>query len=100
MHKNPYLHAVAASAYIIGIVLLINSFGQLNIEDTILAPMVMLSLLTLSAAVMGYLFVYAPLQLYLDGKKSEAVSLFFKTVVTFAVITGALLIFMLSGIVK
>jgi len=59
--------------------------------------MVGLSLFVLSAAVMGFLFVYQPLQLYLDCHKKEGVDFFFKTVGSFAIITvlliGALVIF-------
>jgi len=42
--------------------------------------MAMLSLFTLSAAVMGYLFAAEPIMMYLDGKKKEAVNFFFTTV--------------------
>jgi nitrate reductase NapE component len=38
---------------------------------------------------MGYLFLSEPLMLYFDGKKQEAVTFFFTTVGTFAIITAA-----------
>ena len=65
-------------------------------EDTVLAPMAIISLFTLSAAVMAYLFFWTPLELYLSGDKAGAVKTLLHTIVTFAVITAiivALLIF-------
>ena len=88
MPRNPYIHAVLASAYIVLIVLTIN-FGSHHApaKDNILMPMTMLSLFVLSACVMGYLFIFQPAQMYLNGKKQDAISFFLKTVGTFAVIT-------------
>ena len=91
MPKNPYLHAVLASLYIVAIVLAIN-FGTQYAppKDNLLMPMAMLSLFVLSASVMGYLFVFEPAQMYLSGKKQDAISFFLKTVGTFAVITAVI----------
>lgn len=60
--------------------------------DEIIMPIIMLSLFTLSAAIMAYIFGYQPLQLFLDGKKKDAVSLFLKTVGIFGGITLGLVI--------
>ncbi len=83
---TPLRNAVFAALYIAGIVSVINGFGTLfgDKPDNIMAPIVMLSLLVLSAALMGYLFVYEPLHLYLDGKKQEALTFFWKTIGIFA----------------
>ena len=91
MPKNPYIHAVLASLYIVVIVLAIN-FGTQYAppKDNLLMPMAMLSLFVLSASVMGYLFVFEPAQMYLNGKKQEAISFFVKTVSTFAAITAVI----------
>jgi valyl-tRNA synthetase len=62
----------------------------------LLIPMVMLSLFTLSAAVMGYLFVSEPLMMYFDGKKKEAVSFFLTTVASFAAVTLVLVAILFS----
>jgi hypothetical protein len=67
-------------------------------EDTVFTPIVILSLFTLSAAMMGYLFLFQPLQLYLDGKKKVAVNLFLQTFATFAVITAVILLLVFTGI--
>ena len=93
MIKKSFLNALLAEVYIVIIVNVIN-YGQKLAEhpDTILVPIAMLSLFVLSAAVMGYLFLLTPLQLYFEGKKKEAVNLFLLTVVIFAVITGIVLL--------
>ena len=64
-------------------------------EDSILAPIAMISLLTLSVAVMGYLFFWTPLELYLSGDKSGAVKTLLHTIGTFAIITIILLTFLI-----
>lgn len=91
MTKNPFWNAAFAALYIIGIVSLIQYvLAPLDVEKTILIPIMMLSLFVLSAAVMGYIFLGAPVQLYLDGEKKTAVHLFLKTVAVFAGITTIL----------
>lgn len=60
----------------------------------------MISLFTLSAAVMGYLFFSQPLQMYLDGSKKSAVKLFLQTIVSFAVLTILAFAVLLTGIIK
>lgn len=83
MTQNPFINALAAVAYIIGIVLLMTYGGPLiGPRDTIFIPMGMLSLFVFSAATMGYIVLSQPLTLFLDGKKAEAVSLFIKTIGT------------------
>ena len=94
MSRNPYINALAATAYIVFVVLLI-TYGPAYVRDkpdTILAPMAMLSLLVFSVALMGYLFFLQPVQMFLEGQKVEAVELFTKTLAAFAVITGIVLI--------
>ncbi len=94
MNKSPLLGALLASLYINIVVLIIFYGGQYasNTPDTLLIPVAMLSLFVLSAAVMGYLFLSEPLQLFFDGKKQEAINLFLKTVAIFAGITFFLLL--------
>jgi hypothetical protein len=97
--KNPFLNAGAATAYIV-LVVSVMFFGTQHVKgpDTILAPLVMISLLTLSAAVMAYIFMYTPLTLYIDGKKKEAARLFLHTIGAFSVITAIFLTVLFSGI--
>ncbi|MCI0566224.1 hypothetical protein L0Y46_03435 [bacterium] len=101
MTKNPFLNALSAVVYI-GLVAAIMFYGpRIAAEakgDSIIAPIAMISLFTLSAAVMGHLFLYRPFQLYFDNNKNEAVRLFLGTVASFAVITIVLLAILVSGV--
>src|SRR3989344_1776138 len=91
MTKNPIHNALLASGYIV-LVASLMFFGSrfAGGPDTVLVPIAMLSLFVLSAAVMAYLFLLQPVQMYLDGEKKEAIHLFAKTLATFAVITAIL----------
>jgi hypothetical protein len=82
--KKPFLYAFSAALYITIIVLIGDQTSKLLPKETILIPMGMLSLFVLSAAVMGFLFLSEPIQLYLDKQKKEAVVFFLKTVGIFA----------------
>lgn len=100
MTKNPFLNAFLALLYIVAVVLVIN-YGATHVSDTqpkIVGPIAMLSLFTLSAAVMGYLFVLQPLRLYLDGAKEAGVRLFLQTMGVFAVFTTAILAVLFLGL--
>lgn len=101
MTKNPIVNALCASAYIILGVMVMTFVTQplRNKPDTFFAPIVILSLLTLSVAVMAYLFFYQPLMLIIEGKKKDAVNLFVKTVGVFAAITVVALILLFSGVI-
>lgn len=101
MSKNPIINALSASAYIVLVVSVMTFVTQplRNKPDTFFAPIVFLSVLTLSVTVMAFLFFYQPLQLFIDGKKKEAVSLFVKTVCIFATITTLALALLFTGLV-
>ena len=88
MTKKPIINALLASIYIMAIALIMYYGSKIgNPPDSVLAPVAVISLFTLSAAVMGYLFLYTPIQLYFDNHKKEAVRLFLQTVATFGLIT-------------
>ena len=82
-------NSVLAAAYIALVACLI-FYGQgfVGPGDSVIMPIAMLSLFTLSAAVMGYLFLYQPAELYFSNNKKSAVTLFLQTVGFFAVITA------------
>jgi hypothetical protein len=99
MTRNPLINAFIALVYIV-LVSSVFFFGSelAGPVDTIIAPMAMISLFTLSAAVMGYVFGYQPFVLYFDGKKKAAVDLFLKTVACFGLVTLVLLFLLFSGV--
>ncbi len=102
MTKNPILNALSALAYIIVVAFTMIRITEQTVlpQKTIFIPIFVLSLLTLSASIMGYIFLSQPLQMYLDGKKKQAVQLFVQTVGSFAGIVGILIFILLSGIIK
>ncbi|MDD4785214.1 MAG: hypothetical protein PHH12_02055 [Candidatus Shapirobacteria bacterium] len=101
MSKNPIINALSASIYIILVVSIMNWVTQplKNKPDTFFAPVIMLSVLTLSVAVMAFIFFYQPLQFFIEGKKKEAVNLFIKTVSIFAIFTILALILLFFGLI-
>lgn len=101
MSKNPIINAISASAYIILVASIIKlvSLVHKNKPDTFFAPVAFLSLLTFSAAVMVYLFFFQPLQLFIAGKKKEAINLFIHTVGIFGGITAVVWMLLFSGLI-
>lgn len=101
MTKNPILNAFGALGYI-GVISIVMFYGG-KIEEPatpILAPLAVLSLFTLSAAAMAYIFGYQPFVMYFDNKKKQAVKLFLQTVGVFGAITFLLLILLFSRIIS
>lgn len=101
MTKNPIINALGAAGYIVLVVTVLNylSLTHSNKPDTAYAPVLFLSLLTLSVATMAYFFFYQPLQLFIEGKKKEGVRLFVRTLGIFAIFTVAVLSLMLIGLI-
>ena len=86
LKQNPLYHALAAAVYIVLIVFVIQSFSTYlaDSQETILIPITMLSLLTLSAAIMGFIFFAEPVSMFIQGQKQEAINFFLKTLLYFA----------------
>ena len=90
MTKNPFYNAISALIYIVFIVLVMNFMSNTGVDTNTaqyIMPIIMLSLFTLSAAVMGYIFLLQPIRLYLENKKEEGISLFIKTILVFGGLT-------------
>ena len=90
MNKNAVVNGLVAEVYIVVLVLIMNWGTGLvaGKGDTLVAPIAMISIFTLSAAVMGYLFCYTPIVLFLEGKKKQGVQVFLQTVGVFGVLTA------------
>ena len=89
MTKNYLVNAFLALVYI-ALVVTVIFYGERIVpgpDDSVILPIAFLSLFVLSAAIMGMIFFFQPLQMYLDGNKKEAVALLTKTVITFAILT-------------
>ncbi len=101
MSKNPIINALGASGYIVLVVSIINFITRTHSDkpDTAFAPVLFLSLLTLSVTMMAFIFFYQPLLLFIDGKKKAAVNLFIQTVAVFAGLTAVVLILLLAGLI-
>jgi len=92
MNKNPFLNALSATAYIAIIASAIAYAPNFEVRMYgAIAPITFLSLFVFSASLMGYLFVYQPVQLLIGGKQKEATKFFLATVSSFAGITVLLI---------
>jgi hypothetical protein len=93
MTKNPFINALIAIAYI-AVVASFMYYGGRTIGPVsgLIMPVAMLSLFVLSAAFMGLVFFYHPVQMYFDGDKKGSLSLLTKTVAVFAGVTVLLII--------
>ena len=98
MTPNPFYNALFAISYIVTLVSVAILTPKLlgGPEESIIYPMIGLSIFVLSAAVMAYLFFYQPVVMLIEGKRDEAVKLFLKTVGIFACATLVLLVVSIS----
>lgn len=88
--KKPFYYATLAAGYIVLIVNFMNYFfwmpNKPNTPDVpnIAIPIMFLSLFTLSAAVMAFLFFWRPTHLFLAGEHHKALKFFGATLGYFA----------------
>ena len=76
-------HALLAFTYIFGIAEVLHLTGPEKMFKNVpefFAPIIMLSLLVLSAAIMAILVFGRPVMLYLDNQKKDALTMLFYTV--------------------
>jgi len=73
-------HAAGVFVYVAAVAwLLFNAPGVLGKEPSFLGPLFALLLFIVSATITGLLVLGKPLQLYLDGRKTEAIALLMAT---------------------
>ena len=99
MTTNPFYNALFAITYIILLVTTVFYGSNLLegvLQETIFLPMGFLATFVLSAALMGYLFLYQPLLLLLNGEREKGIKLFLHTVGVFA---GATVLLILIALV-
>jgi hypothetical protein len=93
MNRSPLINALGATAYITLIAsVLYYGPGKSFVIDGVIAPIILLSLFVLSAAMMGYFFLYQPAQLFFENKPKEAARFFITTVLIFACVTAAIIL--------
>jgi hypothetical protein len=87
--KTALINTLATTAYIIGVAcfMYFGTMVKVGRANAILAPIAVLLLFVFSAALTGFLIFGKPAQLYVDGKKKEALSLLSYTLIIFSVIT-------------
>ena len=101
MSKNPIINGLSALIYIVLVASVMN-FGTKLVPhpNSFIAPIAVISLFTLSAAIMGFIFLYQPWQLYFDGKRKSAVKLFLQTVLVFGCLTAIALALLFTGVLN
>lgn len=81
MKAYPLINALGVVGYILLVIGIISALQSPNTPDKgILAPVFLLTLFTLSVAVMAFLFFYQPFKLYFDNRRKEALVYFIKTI--------------------
>lgn len=94
IRKTAIINALATALYIVavGSFMFYGSQIKLGRANTMLVPITLLLLFVFSAALTGFLIFGKSAQMYVDGKKKEALSLLTYTLGAFFVITFVFLI--------
>ncbi len=89
IRKTAFINALLTTLYITGVGLFMHYGATIKIgrSNTILVPVTLLLIFVLSAAITGFLIFGKPAQMYVDGKKKEALSLLTQTLVIFSAVT-------------
>ncbi len=98
MTKKPIYNALAAIIYIVLIIFFIDFISSVEyVSEGLWQSIIALSLITLSVAVMGYIFFFQPIVLFVEKNKKEAVKYFIHTILYFAIII--ILIFLIYSLI-
>ena len=96
MTQNPFVNALGAAGDISLLTMFFYYISNVPMFSDqalgMLAPMIFLSLFVISAALMGYFFLFQSGLLLLEGKKAEGTKLFLYTVLSFALVIVAVLL--------
>lgn len=98
VRKTALINAIATALYIIavGSFMYYGSLVKLGRVNTMLAPITLLLLFVFSAALTGSLLFGKPAQMYVDGKKKEALSLLTYTLTFFSIITFIAIVLLIA----
>lgn len=86
IRKKAFTNSFLTSLYIVGVGLFFyyGSLIKIGKNNVFLAPIALLFLFVFSASITGFLMLGKPLQMYLDDKKKDAVSLLSYTLLFFS----------------
>jgi hypothetical protein len=89
IRKSALINSLAATAYIVAVAAFMFYAGSMKLgrANTFLVPVALLMLFVFSAALTGFLILGKPAQMYLDGKKKDALSLLTNTLMFLFAIT-------------
>lgn len=89
VRKTAFKNALATALYVTGVAVFMYYGSTIKVgrSNSILVPVTFLLLFVFSAALTGFLIFVKPAQMYVDGKKKEALSLLTQTLIFLSVIT-------------
>lgn len=98
MQKEAFKNAISTAFYVafVGIFMYLGGEAKIGRSNTFFVPIAFLLLLVTSAAITGYLIFGKPVQLYIDGKKKEALTLLKSTLIFFSSITFIAILLLLA----
>lgn len=98
IRKTALISATTTALYVIavGCFMYCGSLIKLGRANIILVPITLLLLFVFSAALTGFLIFGKPAQMYVDGKKKEALSLLTYTLTFFSIITFIAIVLLMA----
>jgi hypothetical protein len=96
--KTALKNALATAGYVVavGIFMFFGATIKIGRSNSFLLPITILLLLVFSASFTGFLIFGKPAQMYVDGKKKEALALLTQTLIFFFCITFCALVLMVG----
>lgn len=98
IRKTALVNAALTTLYIVavGCFMYFGSLIKIGRSNSFLVPVTLLMLFVMSASITGFLIFGKPAQMYIDGKKKEALSLLTQTLVFFSAITFSAIILLVT----
>ena len=98
IRKAALVNAALTTLYIVavGCFMYYGSLVKIGRSNIILVPITLLLLFVMSAAITGFLIFGKPAQMYIDGKKKEALSLLMQTLTFFSINTLSAIILLIT----
>lgn len=96
--KRALINALLTTLYVVAVGLFMYYGAKVKIgkSNEFLAPIAFLLLFVSSASLTGFLIIGKPIQLYIDGKKKDALSMLFYTLLFLFVVTVIAILILIS----